>query len=169
MGLLDEAIREHLELKRRRGADPGAVAREQQEVLDTLPAEDAVASGGEIPAEAAEDDGAGLDGAGLDGSAAPSGREVTDPDAAEAPAQSEGDESDAPTIGQETAELDMQRVLDESPDPSTFASPVEPTFTDAFKGDMPQGERSEELGAPEGDEESDVPRPLPGQERLSFE
>ena len=35
MGLLDDAIREHLELKRRRGADPGEVAREEHEVLDT--------------------------------------------------------------------------------------------------------------------------------------
>jgi hypothetical protein len=34
MGLLDDAIREHLELKRRRGADPGEVAREEHEALD---------------------------------------------------------------------------------------------------------------------------------------
>jgi hypothetical protein len=34
MGLLDDAIREHLELKRRRGADPVEVAREQHEALD---------------------------------------------------------------------------------------------------------------------------------------
>ena len=34
MGLLDDAIREHLELKRRRGADPGEVAREQRDALD---------------------------------------------------------------------------------------------------------------------------------------
>ena len=33
MGLLDDAIREHLELKRRRGADPSAVAREEREAL----------------------------------------------------------------------------------------------------------------------------------------
>jgi hypothetical protein len=33
MGLLDDAIREHLELKRRRGADPGEVARQEQEAL----------------------------------------------------------------------------------------------------------------------------------------
>jgi hypothetical protein len=33
MGLLDDAIREHLELKRRKGADPGAVAREEQDAL----------------------------------------------------------------------------------------------------------------------------------------
>jgi hypothetical protein len=34
MGLLDDAIREHLELKRRRGADPGEVRREQNEALE---------------------------------------------------------------------------------------------------------------------------------------
>jgi hypothetical protein len=33
MGLLDEAIREHLELKRRRGADAGEVSREESEAL----------------------------------------------------------------------------------------------------------------------------------------
>src|SRR5437588_293889 len=33
MGLLDEAIREHLELKRRRGADPSEVERAEREAL----------------------------------------------------------------------------------------------------------------------------------------
>src|SRR4051794_35149376 len=33
MGLLDDAIREHLELKRTRGADPTEVAREEAEAL----------------------------------------------------------------------------------------------------------------------------------------
>jgi hypothetical protein len=33
MGLLDDAIREHLELKRRHGADPGEVERQEREVL----------------------------------------------------------------------------------------------------------------------------------------
>ncbi len=33
MGLLDDAIRDHLELKRRRGADPTEVAREQRDAL----------------------------------------------------------------------------------------------------------------------------------------
>jgi hypothetical protein len=51
MGLLDDAIREHLELKRRRGADPGEVAREQHEALDPVPREpDAT----DAPVEAAE-------------------------------------------------------------------------------------------------------------------
>jgi hypothetical protein len=33
MGLLDDAIREHLELKRRRGADPSEVERDEREAL----------------------------------------------------------------------------------------------------------------------------------------
>jgi hypothetical protein len=33
MGLLDDAIREHLELKRRHGADPGEVSRQEHEAL----------------------------------------------------------------------------------------------------------------------------------------
>ena len=33
MGLLDDAIRQHLELKRRHGADPSEVARQEQEAL----------------------------------------------------------------------------------------------------------------------------------------
>ena len=33
MGLLDDAIREHLELKRKHGADPDDVARQEQEAL----------------------------------------------------------------------------------------------------------------------------------------
>jgi hypothetical protein len=33
MGLLDDAIREHLDLKRRRGADPGEIEREEAEAL----------------------------------------------------------------------------------------------------------------------------------------
>ena len=49
MGLLDDAIREHLELKRQRGADPSEVAREQREALDApvqeASAEDAASAG----------------------------------------------------------------------------------------------------------------------------
>ena len=33
MGLLDEAIREHLDLKRRRGADPSEIERLEREAL----------------------------------------------------------------------------------------------------------------------------------------
>jgi hypothetical protein len=37
MGLLDDAIREHMELKRLRGADPSEVARQEQDVLGRVP------------------------------------------------------------------------------------------------------------------------------------
>jgi hypothetical protein len=48
MGLLDDAIREHLDLKRRRGADPSEVARLEQEALGPVRRERA-------PAEAADE------------------------------------------------------------------------------------------------------------------
>jgi hypothetical protein len=52
MGLLDEAIREHLELKRRRGADPGEIARQEREALGPArrPGEAAVAGGEPVAA-----------------------------------------------------------------------------------------------------------------------
>ena len=46
MGLLDDAIREHLDLKRRRGADPAEVARLEHEALGPVRREP-------VPAEAA--------------------------------------------------------------------------------------------------------------------
>jgi len=55
MGLLDDAIREHLELKRRRGADPEEVTRQENEALGAARrAEFARPEGGEAPAAAAE-------------------------------------------------------------------------------------------------------------------
>jgi hypothetical protein len=64
MGLLDDAIREHLDLKRRRGADPGEIERAEREALgpvrrgpemtgeEIIPAEDlAPAPAAEMEAE----------------------------------------------------------------------------------------------------------------------
>ena len=45
MGVLDDAIREHLELKRKRGADPAEVAQQEREALGPL-------RGGAAPATA---------------------------------------------------------------------------------------------------------------------
>jgi hypothetical protein len=87
MGLLDDAIREHLELKRRRGADPGEVAREQREALDDP----------------------------LD----PEAWRVEDPSppgSAAAP-QPAADSN----VLEETAELDMQSVLDQRVDAANMA------------------------------------------------
>ena len=46
MGLLDDAIREHLELKRRHGADPSEVAKQEHEALGPVRRDDAL----EVPA-----------------------------------------------------------------------------------------------------------------------
>lgn len=51
MGDLDEAIREHLDLKRRRGADPEEVARQEQEALSPVTRSHAIVS---APAAAPE-------------------------------------------------------------------------------------------------------------------
>src|SRR5215210_5990176 len=52
MGLLDDAIREHLELKRRRGADAEEVTRLEQEALG--PPRRGEFAGATAPAEAAD-------------------------------------------------------------------------------------------------------------------
>jgi hypothetical protein len=57
MGLLDDAIREHLELKRRHGADPEEVARQENEALgETRRAEFARPEGAEAPVEPAAEE-----------------------------------------------------------------------------------------------------------------
>jgi hypothetical protein len=63
MGLLDDAIREHLELKRRHGADPNEVTRQEREALGApvrgefaKPAADAPAEDDEPAAVAASDE-----------------------------------------------------------------------------------------------------------------
>ncbi len=173
MGLLDEAIREHLELKRRRGADPTAVARQEWEALaPTLPAEHGAPDGddgysGHEPQDAAHEEMPLQAGVVEDASDGGSGL---------------GDLSGA---GQETAELDMQAVLDEDGDASDGTSPVgliadSPTRA-VDPGEMPvehslewevAGERDgESLAgevAGEGDGES-LAEDVPGQERLSFD
>jgi hypothetical protein len=99
MGLLDEAIREHLELKRRRGADPGAVAREERQVLEPAVGDDNGTPQGEV---ADADDGA------------PAGGLVDEePQNGDAPHYDGEPAAGATSVGQETAELDMQAVIDE--------------------------------------------------------
>jgi hypothetical protein len=88
MGLLDDAIREHLELKRRRGADPGEVAREEHEALDPP-----------------------------GGSRAPDAQTAVAPDSPfpEDPELEESLASASPHESQETEELDMKSLLEDEP------------------------------------------------------
>ncbi len=156
MGLLDDAIREHLELKRRRGADPSAVAREEREALAPV-----------FPDEPEADDG---------------DLAYDEPDAVEiapAPVPAEGHAraddrlADLSAVGQETAELDMQAVLEEDPeadaaDSGSTAGPLQEGPAPAYAG-QPVGEDPLDWGfAGERDEEL-APEEIPGQERLSFE
>src|ERR1700733_7761046 len=55
MGDLDDAIREHLELKRRRGADPAEVAREEEEALSPVTRSHPIVTGSP-PAESDDED-----------------------------------------------------------------------------------------------------------------
>jgi len=140
MGLLDDAIREHLELKRRRGADPGEVARQQREALEPVDDErlDADVPEHEEPPAAVEP-------------------------AAEAQAEGpQGHAIELSPTGQETAEIDMRTVLEAADDPATGVSPAAAvprgSEEDSFAWEMP------------GDHEAEQPpAEIPGQERLTFE
>jgi hypothetical protein len=150
MGLLEDAIREHLELKRLRGADPAEVAREQREALTE-------ASGVE-PAEPSEDQ-AGV----ADATADPDGAPTGEPSFRNRPAAAVGDLS---SVGEETAELDMQAVLDgedgmaaehDSPEGSPAgggedSSPASPVEEDSLEWEMPPA-ASREQGSDTDDQE----------------
>jgi hypothetical protein len=155
MGLLDEAIREHLELKRRRGADPSAIAREEREALAPV-----------FPDEPADDDGDSPNGA----------PEAVEAEPAAVPAEAhtheEGRLADLSTAGQETAELDMQAVLEgDLLDVTDSASPGGPLAdpVPAFPGDETLVEDSLDWEFPGERADEGAPEDIPGQERLSFE
>jgi hypothetical protein len=103
MGLLEDAIREHLELKRLRGADPAQVARERHDALDPPTGEQPGAPLGDQVDENGTESTA----------AAPAGEEPAGAEGASVPAMA--GESGVANVGEETAELDMQAVL-ENPD-----------------------------------------------------
>lgn len=153
MGLLDDAIREHLEFKRLRGADPDALAREEQDALGP------VHRGQEPQVEAPEEHQGGEE----------------DPGERAIETFPPGSGNFVPT-GQETAELDMRTVLkNEHSDEGN----VEDSLEWEVPGEASEGapEASDgELGA-EGEEPvedvleetPDFLRETPDQERLWFE
>jgi hypothetical protein len=139
MGLLDDAIREHLELKRQRGADPGEVERQEREALGAprqaefaAPAEEPVAE--EPVAEAAEPVDAGEEREPFDVEVAPAAeeREPFDAEAIESadevapPAESElpgpGDEAAAPGYDEDPW---LEEERDEVPAGETLDRPRE--------------------------------------------
>jgi hypothetical protein len=139
MGLLDDAIREHLELKRVRGADPGAVAREEQDALGPVPRRGEAAYGDESdegPAAARDDE------------------ILTSPEA-----ESTSDSADSGSVGQETVEINMEAVLasegdsDSSPatDRDVYARPVaHPSSVRAISDESLEWEVPDEADEPAG-------------------
>jgi hypothetical protein len=123
MGLLDDAIRDHLELKRRRGADPGEVAREQHEALEPVFPDDSAST-----ADTADD----------------GSNDMTE---------------DSSLVAQETQELDMESVIEADEN----ASETMPT-PDSSAESRHAADWADEL-----EDDPDVVREIPGQERLSFE
>ena len=156
MGLLDEAIREHLELKRRRGADPSAVAREAREVLAPVLTDDSTGDDGDLAHD-------GPEAAGIAPADPVPGQEYPSEDERFAGLS---------TVGQETAELDMQAVMEEDPDAADGASPVGPIVDGptpaAYSGESPTEDGLDWEFPSEQDRES-ASEDVPGQERLTFE
>ncbi|HEV3258007.1 MAG TPA: hypothetical protein VG013_14070 [Gemmataceae bacterium] len=159
MGLLDQAIREHLELKRRSGADPSEVAREEREALTPV-FPDEPGEPGEEMHELAQD-GAELEQA-TEAQAVP-WEDHRQPGAIAA---------DVSAVGQETAELDMQAVMEEDPDAADGGSPMGPIAAGSAQAAHDQATHTEdslEWWGDSGEPGDALQRETRAQERLSFE
>ncbi len=147
MGLLDDAIREHLDLKRRRGADPTEVERAEREALGPV-------RRGPEPQEADEVAAGGLayDAEGDEGWEEPLRHEpesVEDPseehhyspsemfERAAPPPDEEPPLADEPRLADERPLVDEPTVVDHPP-PPRFAAPAEETHD--FSAEDPLGD-----------------------------
>jgi hypothetical protein len=183
MGLLDDAIRDHLELKRRRGADPAEVAREQHEALDP-PADPSRSTEPEARAEGdvgVVTDDHGVLSVALDQGLALDDRAMVEPAGDERtpsqPAHSSASPEEPGSL-EETAELDMKAVLEDDEPSESDAAEVGWGANEAGSPEQspnagaPWHAREGEGDSPVGDLAHDTPDitgPLPGQEHLQFE
>jgi hypothetical protein len=114
MGLLDDAIREHLELKRLRGADPDEVAREERAALDPVRADHGTEPEADTDGPSPSGEGRSFDTDDL----MPSRENSFDADdPIDSPEGHYSDPDDPPEPEpahaiQETAELDMRTILE---------------------------------------------------------
>jgi hypothetical protein len=165
MGLLDEAIREHLELKRRSGADPSVVEREEQDALAPVAPEDGLAVLEGEDSEFEYEDEAYHEAEDL-----PAEAELPVADDGNGSAPSFADLADAGQ--QDTAELDMQAAMDAEAAPAAgappYAAPSGGSWAKPYAGRQPE-EDSPEWELPGDREREPPPQNIPGQERLSFE
>ncbi|MGH2880127.1 MAG: hypothetical protein ACRDK4_11045 [Solirubrobacteraceae bacterium] len=158
MGLLDDAIREHLELQRLRGADPGEVARAENDALGPVRREADAPMGADEAVEVDPIDGAN------DLQA-----EAGAPDA-EAP---EPPRDPTAGVGQETVEINMEAELGrQSAATETPASPAggraapvgHPAHTQPSAGDSLEWEMPGDSKADAEGEQSAEDEPAPGEE-----
>ncbi|HTA13023.1 MAG TPA: hypothetical protein VK765_06335 [Solirubrobacteraceae bacterium] len=181
MGLLDEAIREHLELKRRAGADPSLVAREEQEALAPVLRDDP--DGVEVDGEVVGADGDATPEGAIDPRAdehsAPEPEPVLAHEPAYEPARVDQPAAAMPMLSEETQELDMVAAM--ADDPVAEDDAESPTWSLAERLEAAEGageepvygsfdwEETPEDGQGLDDQDRVGPGQVPGQERLSFE
>ena len=150
MGLLDDAIREHMELKRLRGGDPTAIARQEQDALGPVLHEQNVPE--DAAAHVDEDAVPHVETPALQ---APEDVSSQDPQSAQDP--------DFANVGEETAELDMRTVLDEQHEAADRAGQIDSAGLAVAPDES--GEPVEDVL----EETPDFLRETPEQERLWFE
>jgi hypothetical protein len=128
MGLLDDAIREHLELKRQHGGNPSEIERQEREAFGpggrrAAPVEDAAEPAAEVAEDAPEEDVEAVQAPADEGpaAAAPAEREAIDPPpGAEREETAPGHDED-PWLVEEIADPDLEHereedVLEETPE-----------------------------------------------------
>jgi hypothetical protein len=149
MGLLDEAIREHLELKRRHGGDEDEIARQEAEAFGPAPVEELDEEEPFAGFEAADEPEELEEGAALDADAdgGPYDR------AAEAGLTGERDLPDFEWHGSMSADIDMPSFVVEEeeegePDPAVLDAPTE-AFTPV---DLDSDAELDDLEPPEDEE-----------------
>ena len=157
MGLLDDAIREHMELKRLRGADPSEVARQEHDALGPVVSEPDGDEQGQDGEDGHDEHGDHAPHVELAPSAGALGGDgpVAAADNAKGP--------DFANVGQETAELDMRTVLDEQHETADRAGQIDSAGLGAAAGE--DGEPVEDVL----EETPEFLRDTPEQERLWFE
>jgi hypothetical protein len=144
MGLLDDAIREHLDLQRRRGADPTEVERAEREALGPVRRAPEAAAEAESNAEAAAD---------------PEVAYEHEAESEPGVAYDHEDESSWSNASLEDAPADAPgEVEDDDP----FAEPPPPASASSSHGESSDGGTWSEPSAPQ-------PRPHPADGRVSDE
>jgi hypothetical protein len=136
MGLLDDAIREHLELKRRRGADLAEVARQEDEALGDPRAQEAAASEPEAPAaESVAEEAPPDEPAAREPAPAAEPEAGPEPDPAVATWLEDDDDRIGAVASQRTAEFTPPDV---EPDPEPAPSAAEPAVDEDVLEETPE-------------------------------